>query len=228
MSNMSDDASIRRTNLKALNLKASDLSARIGSSQSYWRDLMAIPTKSFGEKVARKIEDALGLPRGCMDDPGMVIDDLPLYKPPTEPLDSSIAVPLLSTKASMGSGYDRSEDAIVGTLRLSPHWINESIRPSPDLSRLRFIHGHGDSMRPTIESGDILLVDAGINTITVDGVYVMEANDRLYIKRVRQRLDGAFEISSDNPLSKTVDVLNGTHQVTVLGRVIWVWNGRKL
>jgi hypothetical protein len=27
---------------------------------------------------------------------------------------------------------------------------------------------------------------------------------------------------------KTVDVLNGGHNVTVLGRVVWAWNGRKL
>ena len=62
----------------------------------------------------------------------------------------------------------------------------------------------------------------------IDGVYVMAANDRLYVKRVRQRLDGSVEISSDNANVKTVDVLNGGSAVDVLGRVVWCWNGRKL
>ncbi len=62
----------------------------------------------------------------------------------------------------------------------------------------------------------------------IDGVYVMAANDRLYVKRVRQRLDGTVEISSDNATVKTVDVLGGGSSIDVLGRVVWCWNGRKL
>ena len=56
----------------------------------------------------------------------------------------------------------------------------------------------------------------------------MTANERLYIKRVRQRMDGSVEISSDNATVKTVDVLNGGQAIDVLGRVVWAWNGRKL
>ena len=48
------------------------------------------------------------------------------------------------------------------------------------------------------------------------------------VKRVRQRLDGSVEISSDNANVKTVDVLNGGSAVDVLGRVVWCWSGRKL
>ena len=46
---------------------------------------------------------------------------------------------------------------------------------------------------PTFEDGDILLVDTGIrDPKIIDGVYVMAANDRVYIKRVRQRM-GRFD-----------------------------------
>jgi hypothetical protein len=41
-------------------------------------------------------------------------------------------------------------------------------------------------------------------------------------------MDGAMEVSSDNINIKTVDVLNGDHQLNVLGRVVWAWNGKKL
>ena len=50
----------------------------------------------------------------------------------------------------------------------------------------------------------------------------------MYVKRVRQRLDGTIEISSDNSTVKTVDVLNGGNAIDVLGRVVWCLNGRKL
>lgn len=66
---MSEDALIRRENLKALKLTAVQLSEKCGGRYTYWRDLMEDPNKSFGEKKARQIEEKLGLPRGCMDIP---------------------------------------------------------------------------------------------------------------------------------------------------------------
>ena len=140
-----------------------------------------------------------------------------------------VQVPLLANGGSMGLGTDAMhDDVLIGSIALSPNWVTRRIRPT-SLGALRFIHGHGDSMSPTYEDGDILLVDTGARDArSIDGVYVLEANQRIYIKRVRQRIDGQVEISSDNPTVKTVDVLNGGHNVTVLGRVVWAWNGRKL
>lgn len=140
----------------------------------------------------------------------------------------ALSIPVLAQAGSMGVGEDQlHNEIVVGRLTVSPEWITRTIKPTRP-ENLRFIHGYGDSMEPTFVDGDVLLVDTGINDPKVDGVYVLEANDRIYIKRVRQRMDGNFEISSDNPTVKTVDVLNGTHTVTVHGRVVWAWNGRKM
>lgn len=146
----------------------------------------------------------------------------------TTPDDSNeLQVPLLENSGSMGEGSAMLDgDVLAGQLTLNPSWVSSTLHPSRQ-DALRFIHGYGDSMAPTFNSGDVLLVDTGINDVKIDGVYVLTAHDRLFIKRVRQRMDGVFEISSDNPTHKTVDVLNGNHDVLVLGRVIWVWNGRR-
>lgn len=146
----------------------------------------------------------------------------------TTPDDSNVLqVPLLENSGSMGEGAAMLDgDILAGQLTLNPVWVSGTLHPSRQ-DALRFIHGYGDSMAPTFNSGDVLLVDTGINDVKIDGVYVLTAHDRLFIKRVRQRMDGVFEISSDNPTHKTVDVLNGNHDVLVLGRVIWVWNGRR-
>ncbi|MDA8450396.1 helix-turn-helix transcriptional regulator [Acidovorax sp. NCPPB 3859] len=150
---------------------------------------------------------------------------------PTLPrsLESSVSVPRLANTASMGAGSEMApEDVMVGHLTLSPAWIGRTLRGLSTPENLRFIHAYGDSMEPTFLDGDVLLVDAGVRTLEVDGVYVLAAQNRLFIKRVRQRLDGAYEISSDNPTVKTVDVLEGKHAVEILGKVIWIWNGRKI
>lgn len=141
----------------------------------------------------------------------------------------ALSIPVLAQTAAMGPGEDQLHDeVVVGRLTVSPQWVSRTIKPLTKLENLRFIHGYGDSMDPTFADGDILLVDVGVNSPKIDGVYVMEANDRIYIKRVRQRIDGTFEISSDNPTVKTVDVLDGSHPVEVRGRVVWAWNGKKL
>ena len=143
--------------------------------------------------------------------------------------DAIIRIPLLGNAASMGDGEDALPvDMVAGHFPLSPAWVQQCI-PNTATRALRFIHGRGDSMTPTIADGDIVLVDTTQrDPAAMDGVYVLRAADALYIKRVYQNLRGKLEVSSDNPAIKTVDVLDGTHEVEVLGRVIWVWGGRRV
>lgn len=140
-----------------------------------------------------------------------------------------IRIPLLANSASMGPGNEvLDSDYVVGDLSLSSHWINQYIKPG-NIRELKFIHAHGESMAPTFSDGDVLLVDAGSrDPASHEGVYVLEVHGKTYIKRVRMRMSGTLEVSSDNPTIKTVDELNGDHEVRVLGRVVWAWNGRKL
>lgn len=141
----------------------------------------------------------------------------------------ALQIPVMAQAGAMGLGEDQMHDeVVVGRLTVSPEWVRRTIKPLTSMENLRLIHGYGDSMEGTFNDGDILLVDAGVQDPKIDGVYVLEANDRIYIKRVRQRLDGSFEVSSDNQNVKTVDVLNGSQQVAVRGRVVWAWNGKKL
>lgn len=71
-SSMSDLKLIRFENLRALNKKATELALDMGSHYTYWRDMLAGKKPSFGERVARKVEETYGLPAGCMDIPGGV------------------------------------------------------------------------------------------------------------------------------------------------------------
>lgn len=70
----SEDAAIRRANLQYLCNQRSwtptMLSDTLGwGRDTYWRDLLGDPNKSFGEKAARRIEDKLELGRGWLDEP---------------------------------------------------------------------------------------------------------------------------------------------------------------
>lgn len=186
--------------------------------------------RAMDRGTAREIERLFPKPEGWMDQPieAVTSGDETNNRPQLVTF-QELRIPLLANSGSMGGGDDQMHDeVVVGRLSVSPQWAMRTIKPLTDLENLRFIHGYGDSMAPTFSDGDILLVDIGITDPKIDGVYVLEANDRVYIKRVRQRFDGRYEISSDNPTIKTVDVLDGGQPVNVRGRVVWAWNGKKM
>lgn len=141
----------------------------------------------------------------------------------------ALSIPLMAQAGAMGAGEEQlPDDVVVGRLTVSPQWVTKTLKPLTDIKKLRFIHGYGDSMEPTFRDGDILLVDSGVEEPKIDGVYVLEANDRIYIKRVTQRFDGGHDVTSDNPTVKTIGALDGSRPVRVLGRVVYCWNGKKL
>lgn len=210
---------------------ATQVASEAGVSDSAISQLLSGRTKSLRAETAVKIASATGIsPSWLVSGQGVMLGTSGSLVEPLLKASSSkgIKVPMLANIASMGAGADLQEDdALSGDLVLTEQFVRDSIKPSrPD--SLRFIHAYGDSMAPTFQSGDILLVDTGVVDAKIDGVYVLRAHERMFVKRVRQRLDGQFEISSDNPAHKTVDILNGEHEVTVIGRVLWAWNGRRM
>lgn len=139
----------------------------------------------------------------------------------------AIYVPLYSATGSMGPGNELvTEDVILGDVPLSRTWISNNL-PRCRPTALKMVHAYGDSMHGTLESGDFALVDTDVQSVEIDGVYVLQAHNRLFIKRVRQRMDGCYEVSSDNPAIKQTDILSGKHEVQVCGRVVYGWNGRR-
>ena len=56
-----------------------------------------------------------------------------------------------------------------------------------DAKNLKIIAVKGDSMAPTLESGDLLYVDVAENYFSADGLYVFTFDDHTFIKRLQKR-----------------------------------------
>lgn len=211
--------------LRVAHKTPTQVAAEMGVSDSAISQLLSGKTKTLRADTAVRIESATGVRTAWLvtGEGAMMVADRAAV---TSTIDENgILVPLLANSASMGGGDDLLDnDVLLGSITLARQFVTAKIRPTR-ADALRFIHAYGDSMSPTFNSGDVLLVDTGVQEIKIDGIYVLNAHDRLFVKRVRQRIDGKFEISSDNPTHKTVDVLNGGSDVRVIGRVLWYWNG---
>jgi phage repressor protein C with HTH and peptisase S24 domain len=142
----------------------------------------------------------------------------------------SIAVPVFDARASMGKGYLAPDnDVIVGGLTLDENWIRSHLGAVSNPKNLAVIPAYGDSMTPTFADGDLLLVDKGVADIRLDAIYVLGLNGELFVKRLQRRPNQTILMISDNKAYEPYAIENGERsQFSVLGRVVWAWNGRKL
>lgn len=98
-------------------------------------------------------------------------------------------------------------------------------------SNLRLLTGYGDSMRGTYNHGDPLLIDVGVAEVEFDGVYVIQRDSELFVKRVQRHLTqkGALIVSSDNEKYRSFEVTDAERdQFRIVARVLLAWNARPL
>jgi len=125
----------------------------------------------------------------------------------------------LDVHASAGSGTLNNEEQQIGSLSFRRDWLRErGINPNA----ATVISAWGDSMEPTIRSGDTLLVDSSIDRIIDEGIYILVLNGLALVKRLRIHMNGDLTLSSDNPQYGNETVKAKTlNDLTVAGRVMW-------
>jgi phage repressor protein C with HTH and peptisase S24 domain len=143
---------------------------------------------------------------------------------------AGIVIPVFDIVASMGPGATLpQQETVIGGMQLSEQWVARNLSGVSNQANLAVISAIGDSMLPTFNDGDILIVDRGVFDWKRDSVYVLARGDELFIKRVQRRFDGGVTIKSDNPLHGEEVVKDPEAAgLRILGRVVWAWNGRKL
>ena len=126
----------------------------------------------------------------------------------------------------MGPGTEPPEiNMVVETMSLDANWVRQNLTYTK-LDNLKLISGRGDSMAPTIRSGDAVLVDAGVTTVEDDAIYFFLMRGKLQIKRIQRGLDG-LTIISDNTQYPAIDVPGDRESdITVLAQIIYWWTGR--
>lgn len=99
-------------------------------------------------------------------------------------------------KAAAGEGQLSPTDQTIVQLRVnSADWRNYV---GLDHRHVKIISIHGDSMKPTFNHGDQVLVDTACNRLIDDGVYAFMQDDLLRVKRIKLKLNGDIEVKSDN------------------------------
>lgn len=155
------------------------------------------------------------------------VDEAQLGAPHAEGLAAApdvLMVPRLAIGASAGGGAVAGDEKALGQLGFDPQWLRK-LTPSP--RSLSIIQVSGDSMAPTLDDGDDIMVDRSDAGERIrDGIYVLRVEDALLVKRLAfNPATQCFAIRSDNPLHPDWPE-RAAQAMSVIGRVIWA--GRRI
>jgi phage repressor protein C with HTH and peptisase S24 domain len=196
-------------------------------------------TENITATIVKKIASALGTTDDCLlssDHSVAAFVPPPRPQPRQQPRPLSdpypksdaaqnyVSIPFLAeTYASMGNGAINYEDAPV-SMTFSEEFLQGhlGIRKHRDLHIITAI---GDSMQPTIVSGELLFVLPLANengAIMSGGVYVINIKGDVFVKRVaRDPLTGALTLKGDNREYPPITIRGDELDVCrVVGRVV--------
>jgi phage repressor protein C with HTH and peptisase S24 domain len=121
---------------------------------------------------------------------------------------------------SAGPGSVVTEELGKPYFAFDERWL-KTLTPTPP-SNLSIVRVEGDSMSPTLNAGDEILVDLGDRAERLrDGIYVLRIDDALVVKRLALHPMGRrVTVQSDNPAYPDWPDC-GIDEIHCIGRVIW-------
>lgn len=131
-------------------------------------------------------------------------------------------IPQYDAKAAAGLGSENPHVEIRSTLAFKREWLRVK-GAKPD--QLIVIYAEGESMWPTINDGDVLLVDRS-RIDPVDGqVFVLAGSDGAIVKRLIQGPLGQWVLRSDNKdkveYPDRYHLRSNGNEHRIIGKVIW-------
>lgn len=199
----------RRT---ALNLEAAVVFAR----------LLKVPVSEFSERLASDIS------RLCDDNSAFraVENDATLPHNQQKAIESFSEgftfIDQYDARAAAGTGCENPHVILRNTLAFKTEWLRAK---GVKAKNLKVIYAHGNSMWPTINDHDVMLVDESCIDPADGQIFVMCNLDGEIVKRLVRSGDGGWIIRSDNPdKSKYPDQVLSDEEINehrIFGRVIW-------
>jgi phage repressor protein C with HTH and peptisase S24 domain len=136
-----------------------------------------------------------------------------------------VSVKRHAVSVSAGPGALVNEELGKPYFAFDERWLKALTATPP--ANLSIVRVEGDSMSPTLNAGDEILIDLGDCTERLrDGIYVLRIDDALVVKRLALNPIGRrVTVQSDNPAYPDWPDC-GLDEINCIGRVIWA--GRKV
>lgn len=210
----------RRTRLRQLiedrfDGNVSRFAERVGKSQSQIQDTLD-RRKSFGERLARDLEERAGVPIGWLDQ-----DSGAKPPPPAVDVDEAGFVPVRRGTLRLSAGVSgwaiEFENHDAPPIFFRRDWIAKHNFAPEKLLALKV---QGSSMETGLYDGDTVVVNLA-DSAPVDGeVFALNFEGECVIKRLK-RDAGEWWLTSDNPDKRRFPDKRASDGVQLLGRVVF-------
>ncbi len=206
-----------------LGLNQAEFAEEIASQQSYvskWEGKGIVPDAAPLERIAElagttisKLRSEPWKPQG---EPGQVVVSVPA-EDGEEP--KTVDIEVIDQPWGLGAAF--TDIAVqIDKMPFPKTWV-EAISISPP-ALLTWARARGDSMGPTIEDGDLVLLDRSRRKVDEqDALWAFTVGDTASIKRLRVKGD-RFQILSDNPSvppdEEPIDFVNIVARVAFVGK----------
>jgi phage repressor protein C with HTH and peptisase S24 domain len=140
------------------------------------------------------------------------------FKPMVEGVPNEFTlIPRFDIQAAAGGGTVVDREDAAEMLAFRRDWLH---RLGISAANARIITVRGDSMEPTLKSGDVILIDTDGERWFDDGIYVIRVDNRLLVKRIATKVGGAVLLISENPIYPPEEVPSAD-AIDIIGQVKW-------
>ena len=137
--------------------------------------------------------------------------------------DDYALIPQFHVNGSCGDGYMNDHVEIRGGLAFKRDWL---ARMNIDPAQASVIYARGDSMAPTLNDGEVMLIDGRLVDPQSGKVYVIAVDGDLRVKRLFKRPAGWALVSDNQDKARYPDEpLASLGDIRLLGRVVWRGGG---
>lgn len=194
---------------KAQNVSQEEAAERIGVSRvtiADWESERAAPTKKQWAAIERALGVRLIL-TAEQDVSPYVMDDKYAF------------IDRLAVKVSAGNGRENDFEEIEGHHAYRRDWLLKKGLP---ISALKVVDAEGESMWPSINHSDVVLVNTADRKLKSGGVYAFRTEEGCRFKRLFKQLDGRIRVVSDNPdkISYPDEWLTPGMEAEIIGAVV--------
>ncbi|KAF0173129.1 MAG: hypothetical protein FD162_2007 [Rhodobacteraceae bacterium] len=208
-----------KARIRQLGMSVAEVARAAGVNRTFVYDILRGKSLTPNiEKLTRVAAVALVSPEWLITGKGSLEGETPI----TEDYDNEfVAIQSVTARPSMGGGALIDVEPSRGRdYHFRRAWIRDRLRASP--SMLRVMAVDGDSMTPTLLSGDTVLVDLNQRNPQPPGVFVLHDGMGLVAKRLEyipMSDPPRLRINSDNTRYSSYECL--AEEINIIGRVRW-------
>lgn len=192
-----------------------------------WMNLMEVQPETVrtwrkrGEVPVKQLLRAARLSGKSVEffnDPGVA----EVQSPPKEPAPDGEFTPveMLGARISAGHGATNGDHEVIGKFAFRTSWLKSK---GLHAGNAKIVRVRGKSMADRINDGDILLINTSVNSLSQDGVYVIELDGEDYVKLLQRdfKTGGVTVVSYNADYPAQLLVGNEANRLRIIGRVIW-------